>query len=136
MEATREEAGRADPKPSLIPLPPAFINDAGAIQNLVTGPAMRCVSIIRSRAGSVRSRHYHLTDAHWLYVLSGEMVYYERQIDGEYGEGKKVPQGAMVYTGPLLVHRTEFPVDTVLISMSKNPRDTESHESDLVRVDD
>jgi len=113
----------------------AFVNDAGWIANIGFGE-FRCVGLIFSKAGSWRSKHFHKTDAHVLYVLSGEMHYWERDLDGEYGpEPVILKAGEQYYTGPLLVHKTFFPVDTVLISMSKNPRDHVSHETDVVRVD-
>lgn len=115
--------------------PDAFVDERGWIENIAFGE-FRCVGLIFSKAGSVRSNHWHKTDSHVLYVLSGEMHYYERDLDGEYGPEPVVLQaGQSYYTGPRLVHRTFFPVDTVLISCSKNPRDHESHESDVVRVD-
>jgi uncharacterized RmlC-like cupin family protein len=113
----------------------AFTNDAGWIANVAFGE-FRCVGLIYSKAGSWRSKHFHKTDSHVLYVVSGEMHYWERDLDGEYAEDPViVGPGEQYFTGPLLVHRTYFPVDTLLISASKNPRDHESHESDVVRVD-
>ncbi len=114
---------------------PAFVNAAGSITNLAIGE-FRTVSLIRSLAGSYRSRHYHSSDSHVLYVLEGRMVYWERELDGEYGEPIVVEQGESVHTGPLMVHQTYFPVNTVLISAAKNSRDHESHENDLVRVEE
>lgn len=114
---------------------PAFTNAAGSITNIAFGE-FRCVSIIRSLAGSHRSRHYHRTDGHVLYVLEGKMLYWERDLDREYGEPKEVGPGESIYTGPLVVHQTLFPVNTVVLSMSHNPRDHESHESDVVRVEE
>ena len=122
------------PEPIRTPLPPMFINAAGSIQNLLEKPCGG-VAVIRSKAGSIRSQHYHLTDSHYLYVLSGCMHYYQREI----GE-KSVPApivvkaGEMVYTPPLVEHATLFPEDTVLVSMSKHARTHEAHEADLVRV--
>ena len=113
-----------------------FVNSAGSIRNIAFGE-FRCVSIIESKAGSHRSKHYHLTDAHVLYVLKGSMLYWERELDGAYpDEPIVVREGESVTTGPLVVHQTMFPVDTVLISCSKKPRDTASHESDVVRVEE
>lgn len=122
------------PLPVRIPLPPCFINAAGSIQNLLEEPCGG-VAIIRSKAGSIRSNHYHKTDAHWLFVLSGCMHYFEREI-GEQSipEPVIVRAGEMVYTPPLVEHATLFPEDTVLVSMSKHARTHEAHEADLVRV--
>ncbi len=94
------------------------------------------VALITSRARTTRSNHYHLTDAHWLYVVSGEMHYFERAVGAkEYPPALVCKAGALVYTGPMLEHRTYFPIDTVLISISKNPRDAESHEDDVIRTE-
>lgn len=126
-------------------LPAPFVDTRGSIQNLLERPCGG-VSIIRSRAGSERSNHYHREDGHWLYVLSGEMLYWEEPVAfadklGNLPLGPALagpPQiyntGDMIYTGPMMWHRTRFPVDTVLISMNLRPRDHASHEEDVVRM--
>lgn len=114
---------------------PSFVDARGSITNIAIGE-FATVSLIRSLARTFRSKHYHATDAHVLYVLEGEMWYWERELDGAYGEPKKVQQGEAVFTGALVVHQTYFPVNTTLISMSKKPRDHESHEADVVRVEE
>lgn len=123
--------------PMLSPLPPPVTTDAGTIHNLVelaTDEGFRGAAIIDSAAGSRRSSHYHRTDSHYLYVLSGKMLYIERR----YGSGTivkfTVNPGEMVFTGPMVEHWTEFPEDTRLISVSKLSRQHEEHEADLVRV--
>lgn len=114
---------------------PAFINAAGSITNLAFGQ-FACVSLIRTFAGQYRSKHYHRADEHVLYVLEGRMLYWERELDGEYGDPIEVCQGEAIRTGPLVVHQTYFPVNTVLISCSKKARDHDTHESDVVRVEE
>jgi oxalate decarboxylase/phosphoglucose isomerase-like protein (cupin superfamily) len=115
---------------------PAFVNEAGSIVNIAFGE-FTCISLIHSVAGAYRSRHWHSTDSHVLYVLRGEMWYKERDLDGEYpAEWTKVLQGESVYTPPLVVHQTWFPVNTTLISASKNRRDHASHEADVQRVEE
>lgn len=49
-------------------------------------------------------------------------------------EAKEFGPGEQVYTAPLVEHFTEFPVDTVLVSVSKLRREHATHEADLVRV--
>ncbi len=111
----------------------------GLIQNLLElapDDAVHGVAIITSRARTTRSNHYHLTDSHWLYVVSGEMHYFERPAgDEQYPPCDVIKAGQMVYTPPMREHRTYFPTDTVLISLSRNARDHESHEDDLVRLE-
>lgn len=111
---------------------------AGPILNLYMadyGP-VNGVAIIRSRAGSTRSRHLHLTDWHLLYVLSGEVHYYERTAGSKENPDPHVfREGEMFFTGPMVEHAVYFPVDTVLISISRNARDEARHEQDVVRVE-
>ena len=115
---------------------PSFVDARGSITNIAIGEFQTC-SLIRSLAGTYRSKHFHSTDAHVLYVLEGEMWYVERELDGDYpAEWTKVQQGEAVFTGPLVVHQTWFKVNTTLISMSKKPRDHQSHEADVVRIEE
>lgn len=62
------------------------------------------------------------------------MLYQERALDEpHYPPPGVFSAGSMVFTPAQRWHRTTFPVDTVLVSMSKLPRDTATHEADLVR---
>ncbi len=119
---------------AIVPLTPSFANEAGTIQNLVEQP-MGGFARIRSVAGSRRSSHYHKTDAHYLFIESGEMRYRERKVGAETVVEVTVRAGQMIYTPPMVEHWTEFPVDTVMYSISKLSREHEQHEADLVRVE-
>ena len=65
------------PETGLVQLDKPHIDDRGYIQSLVNFP-MKNLSLISSKKGSVRSNHYHLTDWHYMYVLSGSFDYYYR----------------------------------------------------------
>ena len=111
----------------------SFENEAGRIDNLnVQG----WVSVIHCKAGSRRSSHYHKTDEHTLHVVSGRMWYTERPVGHEGGGVRwmNCPAGSKVHTGPMMEHWTEFPVDTVLVSVSRLHRTHEQHERDVVRI--
>jgi hypothetical protein len=115
-------------------LPMAFHNAAGWIQNILEEPCGG-VAVIFSKAGAERSHHYHRTDWHWLYVLEGEMQYYERRVgDTKPAVGRVIRQGERIFTGPLIEHVCRFPVDTTVISMSRLSRTHDQHEADVVRV--
>lgn len=118
-----------------VPLDPAFVDDRGSIQNLLNTP-MNGAAIITSKKGSVRSNHWHKTDWHYLYVLSGSMEYWERPADPKENyrdEPEIFTAGQMVFTPPYMIHKTVFLEDTVLLSFSKRNRDHDSHEEDVVR---
>lgn len=97
------------------------------------------VSVIHCKAGSRRSSHFHKTDEHTLHVVSGKMLYWQRPVDVSIRPDrpmgvKELGPGEQVYTPPLVEHFTEFPVDTVLVSVSKLHREHATHEADLQRV--
>jgi dTDP-4-dehydrorhamnose 3,5-epimerase-like enzyme len=117
-----------------VPLEPAHADERGAIQPLVNFP-MKNISLITSRKGTVRSNHYHLTDWHYMYVLSGSFDYYYRPTNSnEPPKVTRVRAGEMVFTRPMEDHATVFLEDTQLLAMSRNPRDQEAYESDVRRV--
>lgn len=92
--------------------------------------------IIYSKKGTVRGNHYHRTDWHYCYVLSGTMEYYYRPT------GSKEPPGCiitkaeqMVFTPPMVDHAMKCPEDTMFLTLSRNARDQETYEADLVRIE-
>ena len=40
----------------------------------------------------------------------------------------------MIFTPPLVEHCMKFPKNTLFLTLSRNPRDQETYESDVVRV--
>ena len=93
------------------------------------------VSIISCNPGSIRSNHFHLKDFHYMYVLEGEIDYFFKKIDSEQVEYLKVKKGDNIFTPPMEIHATYFPIKTTLIVSSLNPRDQETYEKDTVRVE-
>lgn len=122
------------PKHCRVPLEPAHKDGRGFIQPLVNFP-VKNISLIASARGSVRSNHYHLTDWHYMYVLSGAFDYYYRPANSATEpQVIRVRAGEMVFTPPLEEHATVFLEDTELLAMSRNPRDQAAYEADVRRV--
>lgn len=122
------------PEVTIIPLDAPFADPRGVIQPLVEAD-IRSVLIIESKAGAVRADHYHLSDWHYLYVLSGRMIYYYRP-HGDTAPPRRleVTAGQLVFTPAMMEHRTDFPEDTVCITLSRNQRDQAAYEADVVRL--
>ncbi len=123
------------PAHGVVKLENPFADVRGKIQPLVD-VMMRSAVLIESKAGSLRANHYHKTDWHYCYVLSGTIEYIHRPT----GSNKEpetiiVDKGEMVFTPPMIDHAMKFPVDTVFLTLSRNPRDQETYEADVVRVD-
>ena len=97
---------------------------------------MKSAVMIESKKGSLRANHYHKTDWHYCYVISGAIEYYHRPTGSDQEpESLLVKAGEMVFTPPMVDHGMKFPEDTVFLTLSRNPRDQASYEADVVRVD-
>ena len=118
-----------------IELEDPHVDDRGYIQSLVNFP-MKNLSLIFSKKGALRSNHVHKEDWHYMYVLSGSFDYYYRK----HGSTEKPEKTTffpkeMVFTPPMEDHTCIFLEDTHLIVVSRNPRDQETYESDVVRIE-
>ncbi len=123
------------PAHGVVKLEKPFVDGRGSIQPLVD-IMMKSAVMIESKAGSLRANHYHKTDWHYCYVVSGTIEYLHRPTGSDQEpEIILVNEGEMVFTPPLIDHGMRFPVDTVFLTLSRNPRDQESYEADVVRVD-
>ena len=122
------------PKEVIIPLEKPVVDDRGVIQNLIEAP-MRMAVMIESKKGAVRANHYHKTDWHYCYVVKGSIEYFHRPAGSE-AEPEKiiVKEGELFFTPPMVEHAMRFPEDSLFLTLSRNARDHETYESDLVRI--
>lgn len=129
-----EEERRLWPKEVIVKLESPFADPRGAIQPLVDLPMKSCV-LISSAKGTVRANHYHRTDWHFCYVLSGSIEYYHRPHGSENVPGKvTIKTGQMFFTPPMVDHAMVFPEDTVFLTLGRNSRTQEVYEADVVRI--
>ena len=132
---TDEETARWPPHDGVVKLEKPFIDARGTIQPLVD-EMMRSAVMIESKAGSIRANHYHKTDWHYCYVVSGQIQYLHRPNGSNEDPAIiVVNEGEMVFTTPMVDHGMRFPVDTVFLTLGRNSRDQETYEADVVRVD-
>jgi len=122
------------PPTGLVEMDSPHTDSRGSIQSLVNFP-MKNLSLIASKKGAIRSNHYHLTDWHYMYVLSGSFDYYYRPTDTEEElQCVRVKAGELIFTPPMEDHATVFLEDCNLLAMSRNPRDQKAYEEDVRRV--
>jgi len=135
LTPTTAEERATWPLHGVVKLEKPFVDGRGSIKPLVD-IIMKSAVMIDSKAGSLRANHYHKTDWHYCYVVSGQIEYIHRQT-GSDQEPKTiiVSEGEMIFTPPMVDHGMKFPVDTVFLTLARNPRDQESYEADVVRVD-
>ncbi len=135
IDPVTEEERLSWPDHDIVSLEKPFVDDRGAIQPLVDR-MMRSAVMIESKKGSLRANHYHKTDWHYCYVISGTIDYYYRTTGStDEPEVLHVKTGQMVFTPPMIDHGMKFPEDTVFLTLSRNPRDQATYEADVVRVD-
>jgi quercetin dioxygenase-like cupin family protein len=135
IDPVTEEEKMSWPDEAIVPLEKPFVDDRGAILPLVDR-MMKSAVMIESKKGALRANHYHKTDWHYCYVISGTIEYYHRQTgSAEDPEMLLVKEGQMAFTPPMVDHGMKFPEDTVFLTLSRNPRDQATYEADVVRVD-
>ena len=130
-----EEEKASWPDGVVVPLEEPFADDRGAIQPLVDADMKSCV-LITSKKGTVRANHYHKTDWHYCYVLSGSLEYYHRP-HGSDGEPEMVliKTGQLFFTPPMVDHTMVFPEDTTFLTLGRNSRKQEVYEADVERIE-
>ena len=134
IRPTSAEERAAFPAGVIVPLEAPFTDPRGAIVPLVDATMESCV-LIRSTKGAVRANHYHRTDWHFCYVLSGSIDYYHRpQGSSVKPEHVKIATGQMFFTPPMVDHAMVFPEDTVFLTFGRNSRAQEVYEADVVRI--
>ena len=91
---------------------------------------------ITSKAGTIRSNHYHKKDTHYCYLQSGKAEWYEQPVEGGELEKEVLEAGDTIYTPAMVKHAVKFLEDSVLLAFSTLAReDQEAYENDTVRVE-
>jgi dTDP-4-dehydrorhamnose 3,5-epimerase-like enzyme len=118
----------------ILNLPESFKDSRGFIQPLCD-EIIKSVSLIKTTAKSWRANHYHKTDWHIIYVISGNFDYYFKKTESDENIKKlNISQNQLLFTDKLINHAMYYNVDTDIIVMSKNPRDQKTYEEDTVRI--
>ena len=122
------------PSTPLVSLGKPFVDKRGSIQPLVD-LMMKSAVIIESKAGTLRANHYHKTDWHYCYVIKGKIEYFHREVNSTKNpELIIVEKENMIFTPPMVEHCMKFPLDTLFLTLSRNPRDQKTYEEDVVRT--
>lgn len=122
------------PSDPTVPLASSFIDERGVIQNLLHCN-MNSIAIIETKAGGIRSNHYHKNSDHYIFLISGKIEYFERHINGSNVIKRIYGPKEMFYTGPQKIHKLVALEDTVMLSICTKENDPKSHDDDLVKVE-
>jgi len=122
------------PTEPTVELASKFEDERGVIQNLLNTP-INHIAVIDSKAGAIRSNHYHKLNSHYIFVVSGEIEYHERFINGTNVIIKKYGPGEMFFTGPQKVHKFVSLTDSKVFTFAKNFRGEQHDEQDTVKAE-
>ena len=121
------------PKNPRLPIDEPFKNENGEIYNLAHGK-FSTLTLIDSLPNTIRANHYHKTDWHISYVISGSIKYFWKKLDESTLHSELYYKGDSFFSPPMVPHAMYFPEKTTFITVSRNTRSHENHESDLVRI--
>ena len=114
------------------------VDERGRITHLVDEDVFTFRGVLRitSKAGSIRSNHYHKHDFHYLYVESGKCEYSERPSNNPTAKVETIilQPGDMVLSKPEIIHAVKFLEDTVLYAFTTEKRQQDLYEKDTERV--
>lgn len=115
-----------------------FVDDRGEINRIIDQDKfpIRAVLRITSKAGSIRSNHYHKSDHHYLYLESGKCEYSEKPANDQSAkvETAILNPGDLVLSKPGIIHAVKFLEDSVLYAFTTEQREHEKYEEDTERI--
>lgn len=117
---------------------PEFVDERGGIARVLDQNKYKIQTILRitSKAGTIRSNHYHKKDYHYLYVESGKCEYSERPVEAKDSKIVTVTlvPGDIVLSHPNIIHAVKFLEDSVIYAFSTEKRDPDNYEGDTIRI--
>lgn len=115
-----------------LPVEQGFTDSRGKILPLVHDLAN--VQLITSTPGAIRANHYHKTDTHICYLVTGTMSYYWRNHGETEIHKEEMSAGDLFKTGPLIDHEMVFHTDSIMVVVSEHQRDAVSYDDDIVKI--
>ena len=119
----------------IIDLKPAFVDDRGAITDLIDNDEINAVTLISFSKGAVRANHYHKRTIQWNYVMSGEVLLVTQMPDGERQE-RVLRKGDFAVTREHERHALQGLTEAEVLILTKGPRAGSEYESDTFSLEE
>jgi quercetin dioxygenase-like cupin family protein len=107
----------------------SFVDERGAITDILAHKNFQHATIIISDKGARRGNHYHKLTTQYIFMLHGLMYYWYDK-----GESVMVCPGDLVITPPNEIHALSMVTDNEFLVLCDGPRGGEDYESDTYRV--
>ena len=112
-----------------------FKDKRGTLQKIIDGNFSSCIEVY-SKKGSIRANHYHKKDKHFMYIISGELLYsYRNRKRGSKVKIKKMKKGDLFFTPAMQEHMAYYTKNTHYLAFSTRKRTQFDYEKDLIRVE-
>lgn len=121
-----------EPETHGVKLEDGFTDSRGLILPIIHDFAN--VQMIYSNKGAIRANHYHKTDSHYCYMVTGSVRYLWRNHGEDTISEEHFSQGQMFLTGPNIDHEMIFQEDSVMVVVSEHKRDASTYDEDIVRI--
>ena len=90
---------------------------------------LRCI-----QKGTTRANHYHKKDKHFMYIISGELLYSYKDEKNSKVKIKKMKKGDLFFTPAMQEHMAFFLKKTHFLAFKYKKRTQFDYEKDLIRV--
>ncbi len=110
-------------------------DERGIIEKLAEGQYQGILRIT-SKKGAVRANHYHKSDSHLCYLVSGKVRYVYRPAEDEKAplQEKIIEAGQLFYSPPMEAHAMDFLEDSEFYCFTTEKRGQADYENDIVKV--
>ena len=111
-----------------------FKDFRGWLKKILDGNFSSCIEVY-SKKGTTRANHYHEKDKHFIYIITGEILYfYKNRKKGSKVHIKKMKKGDLFFTPAMQEHMAFFLKSTHFLAFSTRKRTRFDYERDLIRV--
>ena len=111
-----------------------FKDKRGWLKKILNGNFSSCIEVY-SKKNSIRANHYHKKDKHFIYIISGEILYfYRNRKKNAKTKFKLMKKNDLFFTPALQEHMTYFTKNTHFLAFSTRKRTQFDYEKDLIRV--
>ena len=114
-----------------------FVDNRGEISNYYLIDFINTVGLIKTKAGSMRSNHYHPQQEQKLLLVSGSYISIYKDLNNKDSPIKHhlIKAGDFVITPPMVAHTTIYLEDSIVINLVNGDRLLENYNSHTIKYE-
>ena len=111
-----------------------FRDKRGWLKKILDGNFSSCIEVY-SKKGTIRANHYHKKDKHSIYIISGEILYFHKDVTkNAKTKASLMKKNDLFFTPMMQEHMAYFTKNTHFLAFSTRKRTKFDYEKDLIRV--